>query len=113
VSDELSTKGGPDGANGRIQNKAQELGGRGKEAVGDGTGNQELQCEGQDDQTESGLKQSVEKIKDAAGKVKDVFTKNYGRLRTSTTCVVEPSPASARDSGSSTLTEGSAVSCWR
>lgn len=64
------------GADDKIQNKAQELGGKGKEAVGDATGDEELQREGQADQTESGLKQAGEKIKDAGSKVKDAVTRD-------------------------------------
>ena len=47
------------------KNKAQEMGGRGKEAAGDLTGDRELQAEGQKDQTAGSLKQAGEKIKDA------------------------------------------------
>lgn len=64
------------GADDKIQNKAQELGGKGKEAVGNATGDDELRAEGQADQSESALKQGGEKVKDAGSKVKDAFTKD-------------------------------------
>ena len=49
----------------KVKNKAQELGGEGKEAVGDATDNRDLQAEGKKDQTAGSLKQAGEKIKDA------------------------------------------------
>ncbi|MGH3941463.1 MAG: CsbD family protein [Pseudonocardiaceae bacterium] len=58
----------------KIRNKAQELGGKGKETVGDATGDPELRAEGQADQTESSIKQAGEKVKDAGAKIKDAFT---------------------------------------
>ncbi len=64
------------GADDKIGNKAQELGGKGKEAVGDATGDEELRAEGQADQTESHLKQAGEKLKDAAGQAKDAVTRD-------------------------------------
>jgi uncharacterized protein YjbJ (UPF0337 family) len=48
-----------------LKNKAQELGGQGKEAVGDATDNRDLQAEGKKDQTAGSLKQAGEKVKDA------------------------------------------------
>lgn len=53
------------GADDKMKNKAQEIGGKGKEAVGEATGDEQLRAEGQADQTESGLKQAGEKVKDA------------------------------------------------
>jgi uncharacterized protein YjbJ (UPF0337 family) len=49
----------------KVQNKAQEVTGRGKEALGAATHDRDLQAEGQADQTKSNLKQAGEKIKDA------------------------------------------------
>jgi uncharacterized protein YjbJ (UPF0337 family) len=49
----------------KLKNKAQEMAGRGKEAVGDATNNRDLQAEGQKDQTAGSLKQAGEKVKDA------------------------------------------------
>jgi uncharacterized protein YjbJ (UPF0337 family) len=48
-----------------VKNKAQELGGRGKQAAGDLTGDKDLKAEGQKDQTAGSLKQAGEKVKDA------------------------------------------------
>lgn len=49
-----------------IQNKAEELGGKAKEAAGEATGNQDLQNEGKGDQLKSQIKQGVEDVKDKA-----------------------------------------------
>ncbi|MGQ0777533.1 MAG: CsbD family protein [Pseudonocardiales bacterium] len=62
------------GADDKIKNKAQELGGKGKEVIGEATGDEELRAEGQVDQTESAIKQAGEKVKDAGAKIKDAFT---------------------------------------
>ena len=48
----------------KIKNKAEELGGRGKEALGDATDDRDLQAAGQKDQSKANLKQAGEKIKD-------------------------------------------------
>jgi uncharacterized protein YjbJ (UPF0337 family) len=48
----------------KMKNKAQELSGQGKEAVGDATDNRDLQAEGQKDQASGNLKQAGEKVKD-------------------------------------------------
>jgi uncharacterized protein YjbJ (UPF0337 family) len=62
-----------------ISNKAQEAAGKVKEKVGDLTGDEELEAEGQDDQTESKLKQFADDAKDVvedvAEKVKGIFKK--------------------------------------
>lgn len=57
------------GLDDKIGNAAQKLGGQGKEAAGDATGDQDLKAKGQTDQAKGDLKQAGEKIK-------DVFTKN-------------------------------------
>ena len=49
----------------KMKNKAEELSGKGKEAVGDATGDRDLQAEGQVDQASGNLKQAGEKVKDA------------------------------------------------
>jgi uncharacterized protein YjbJ (UPF0337 family) len=49
----------------KAKNKAQELGGKAKEAVGRVTGDRRTETRGQDDQTKSHLKGAGEKIKDA------------------------------------------------
>ncbi len=48
----------------KLSNKAEELKGKGKETVGDATGNDDLKAEGQTDQAKGDLKQAGEKIKD-------------------------------------------------
>ena len=49
----------------KAKNKAQELGGKAKEAVGRATGDRTTEARGKDDQTKSHLKGAGEKIKDA------------------------------------------------
>jgi uncharacterized protein YjbJ (UPF0337 family) len=49
----------------KMKNKAEELSGQGKEAVGDATDNRDLQAEGEKDQAKGNVKQAGEKIKDA------------------------------------------------
>jgi uncharacterized protein YjbJ (UPF0337 family) len=48
----------------KAKNKAEELAGKGKEAVGDATDNRDLEAEGKADQVSGNLKQAGEKIKD-------------------------------------------------
>jgi len=48
----------------KIKNKAQELGGDGKEHVGRATGDEQLEAEGHQDQAAGNLKQAGEKVKD-------------------------------------------------
>ena len=48
----------------KMKNKAQELAGEGKEAVGDATDNRDLEAEGKKDQAAGNLKQAGEKVKD-------------------------------------------------
>ena len=48
----------------KMKDKAQELSGQGKEAVGDATDNRDLQAEGQKDQAAGNVKQAGEKVKD-------------------------------------------------
>ncbi|MGC0366368.1 uncharacterized protein YjbJ (UPF0337 family) [Rhodococcus sp. 27YEA15] len=58
----------------KAQNKADELGGKAKEAVGGATGDQDLENEGKADQVKSAVKGAGEKIKDAASDLKDKLT---------------------------------------
>ncbi|WP_370949394.1 CsbD family protein [Amycolatopsis sp. cg5] len=51
--------------NDKMENKAEELKGKAKEAVGDATGNEQWQAEGKADQAKGSLKQAGEKVKDA------------------------------------------------
>jgi uncharacterized protein YjbJ (UPF0337 family) len=53
------------GTDDKIDNKAEELGGKLKEGVGKATGDEELQAQGEGDQAKSNLKQAGEKVKDA------------------------------------------------
>lgn len=62
------------GTDDKAKNKAEELGGKGKEAVGKTTGNDRLAAEGQADQSESKAKQAGEKAKDAGKNIKDAVT---------------------------------------
>jgi uncharacterized protein YjbJ (UPF0337 family) len=48
----------------KMKNKAEELSGKGKEAVGGATDDRDLQAEGQKDQAKGNLKQAGEKVKD-------------------------------------------------
>ncbi len=53
------------GLDDKIDNKAQEVSGHVKEGVGKATDDQSLQAEGKKDQAAGGVKQAVEKVKDA------------------------------------------------
>lgn len=53
------------GLDDKARDKAQELKGEAKERVGRATDDEELQAEGQADQTKGNLKQAGEKVKDA------------------------------------------------
>ncbi|MEU5691783.1 CsbD family protein [Actinosynnema sp. NPDC020468] len=63
----------------RFEDKAQDLGGKAKEAVGDVTGDDELRAEGKADQLKAGVKDAAHKVEDAveslADKVKGAFKK--------------------------------------
>jgi uncharacterized protein YjbJ (UPF0337 family) len=59
-------------ASDKIDNKAEELKGKAKEAAGHATDDDQMAAEGKADQGKSHLKQAGEKVKDAA---KDVFEK--------------------------------------
>ena len=47
-----------------IKNKAEELGGKGKEHAGRATGDEQLEAEGHKDQASGNIKQAGEKVKD-------------------------------------------------
>ena len=53
------------GLDDKVQNAAQEAGGKVKETVGDATDNERMQAEGQADQAGANLKQAGEDVKDA------------------------------------------------
>jgi uncharacterized protein YjbJ (UPF0337 family) len=53
------------GLDDKLGNAAENLGGKGKEATGEATGDAGLKAEGQADQGKADLKQAGEKVKDA------------------------------------------------
>lgn len=53
------------GLDDKIENAAEKLGGKGKEAAGKASGDEHLEAEGKTDQSKADLKQAGEKIKDA------------------------------------------------
>ena len=53
------------GADDKLSNKADELKGRAKEAVGDATDNEQWQAEGRAERVKADIKQAGEKVKDA------------------------------------------------
>ncbi|MET3962583.1 uncharacterized protein YjbJ (UPF0337 family) [Marmoricola sp. OAE513] len=55
-----------------LENKAQDLAGRAKEATGAATNDDSLKAEGKADQTKAGIKDKVDDVKD---KVKDTVDK--------------------------------------
>ena len=63
------------GLDDKISNKAENAGGKLKEGAGKATGDEQLEAEGKGDQASSKLKDGVEKVKDAAGDVKDAVKK--------------------------------------
>jgi len=52
------------GADDKLSNKAEELGGKVKEGTGKATGDKDLEAEGKGDQAGANLKQAGEKVKD-------------------------------------------------
>jgi len=48
----------------KVDNKAEEVGGKVKEGVGKATDDEQLEAEGKGDQAKSNLKQAGEKVKD-------------------------------------------------
>jgi uncharacterized protein YjbJ (UPF0337 family) len=59
------------GTKDKASNKTQDLKGKVKEAAGSATGNEDLRRKGKADQTKAALKDSGERVKDAATHVKD------------------------------------------
>jgi uncharacterized protein YjbJ (UPF0337 family) len=53
------------GTDDKAANKAEDLKGKGKEALGKATDDEQLEAEGKGDQAKSDLKQAGEKVKDA------------------------------------------------
>ncbi|MGC2942372.1 MULTISPECIES: CsbD family protein [unclassified Brevibacterium] len=63
------------GVDDKFENKAEDLGGRAKETIGDVTGDDELKAEGATDQLKSKAKDVGESVKDLGESVKDKFSK--------------------------------------
>ncbi|MFL6107305.1 MAG: CsbD family protein [Marmoricola sp.] len=62
------------GLDDRIENKVQDVAGRGKEAAGAATDNHDLKAEGKADQTKAGVKDKVQDVKDKVEeKVDDIL----------------------------------------
>ena len=49
----------------KTKNKVDEIGGQAKEKIGETTGDENLERQGQNDQSKANLKQAGEKVKDA------------------------------------------------
>lgn len=62
------------GVGDKFSNKAEELGGRAKEAAGSATGDDDLKNEGKGDQASSAVKKGAEKIKDKANDIAEKIT---------------------------------------
>ncbi|WP_327145521.1 CsbD family protein [Nocardia sp. NBC_01327] len=65
--------------NDKIDQKAQEVGGKAKEAAGKITGDDDLRAEGKADQIESGLEKAVDEVKDAVGGAVKAVKDKLGR----------------------------------
>jgi uncharacterized protein YjbJ (UPF0337 family) len=63
------------GVDDKFENKAEDLGGRAKETIGDVTGDDELKAEGATDQLKAKAKDVGESVKDFGASVKDKFSK--------------------------------------
>ena len=61
------------GLDDKVDNAKDRLTGRGKEAVGAATDDEELRAEGRGQQAEADVKDAGEKVKDAADKVGDAI----------------------------------------
>lgn len=63
---------------GDLENKAEDLAGKAKEAVGGATDNENLENEGKADQVKSEIKEAVS---DAGEKIKDVANEVIGKFK--------------------------------
>ncbi len=63
------------GTEDKISNSLKDTKGKVKETTGQVTNDEELESKGKADQVEASIKDGVENLKDAAGNVKDAFTK--------------------------------------
>ena len=59
----------------KVENKFEDLKGKGKEAAGAATDDEELRAEGKAEQSRASVKDAGENLKDAAEDVKDAFKK--------------------------------------
>jgi uncharacterized protein YjbJ (UPF0337 family) len=73
--DENRRKDATMGAEDKASNTFKDAKGKVKEAAGKATDNEQLEGEGKADQIEASIKDGVENLKDAAGNVRDAFTK--------------------------------------
>ncbi|WP_067828846.1 CsbD family protein [Nocardia inohanensis] len=62
----------------KINNKAEDLGGKAKEAAGNVTGDDDLKAEGKGDQLAAGLKDAANDVKEAVGDAVDKVKKKFG-----------------------------------
>ncbi len=58
----------------KVRNKAEELGGKAKQGIGEATGNDRLTAEGEAQETSAHAKQAGEHVKDAGKNVRDAFS---------------------------------------
>lgn len=63
------------GVDDKFQNKAEDLGGRAKETIGDITDDNDLKADGASDQIKAKAKDVGESVKDLGDSVKDKFSK--------------------------------------
>ncbi len=63
------------GVEDKASNSFKDAKGKVKETAGRATDNEQLEGEGKADQAEASVRDTVEKLKDAAGNVKDAFKK--------------------------------------
>lgn len=63
------------GVDDKFENKAEDLGGRAKETIGDVTGDDQLKAEGATDQLKAKAKDVGESVKDLGSSAKDKFSK--------------------------------------
>ncbi|WP_080792982.1 CsbD family protein [Corynebacterium pacaense] len=70
----------------KVSNKAEDLGGKAKEGIGEATGNDSLADEGRADQVKSEIKEAVheagDKVKEVADKVLGAFKKDDDKPHT-------------------------------
>lgn len=60
----------------KIKNKADKAVGKVKETVGEVTGNERLEAEGQAEQSKAGIKQAGQHLKDSVTEVKKTITRD-------------------------------------